>query len=366
MSGRISRFCSLAAIAVALLAVAACGDGSGAGDSETVVPEGSARSFMMGFSSLPRELSADSYADAIDFAGDNGDIVLIQRTVPWSNFLPGADISDDTANNTASERDAIAANDLALFFAIDPTDGATGRDRLVDLPLSHAGKRFDDADVRAAFVSYAEYVAINYKPAYLALGVEMNLYYEKNADDFENFKSLYSAAYDVVKAASPDTQVTVTLQYEDLQALLPREDTHFADWQLVKAFEPKMDVAAISTYPSFAFGDAAAIPENYYSQLRAFTDKPIVIAEMGFSSAPGQQGLNSGTEAAQAAFLERVLDDAGRLSMPAVVWFAIWDPAYARDTAFSAFQSIGLRRTDDTGKPAWNAWAAAARRPYEP
>ncbi len=366
MSGRISRLFTLAAVAVALLASAACGDTGGAGESEAVVPEGPARSFMMGFSSLPRELNAASYADTIDFAGDNGDIVLIQRTVPWSDFFPGAELSDETANNTASERDAIDENDLALFFAIDPTDGASGRDRLVDLPLSHEGKRFDDPDVRAAFVSYAEYVAINYKPQYLALGVEMNLYYEKNREDFEHFKSLYSAAYDVVKEASPATQVTVTLQYEDLQALLPRDDTHFADWQLVRAFEPKLDVTAISTYPSFAFADAASIPENYYSQLRAFTDNPIVIAEMGFSSAPGLQGLNSGTEPAQADFVERVLADAGRLSMPAVVWFAIWDPAYARDTAFSAFQSIGLRRADDTGKPAWNSWAAAARRPYVP
>lgn len=365
MFGRISRVCSLAAIAVALITTTACG-GSGSGRTAPPVPEGPARSFLMGFSSLPRELSADSYADTIDFAGDNGDLVLIQRTVPWSNFFPGATISDETANNTASERDAIADNDLSLFFAIDPTDGASGRDRLIDLPVSHTGKRFDDPDVRTAFVSYAEYVAINYKPAYLALGVEMNLYYEKNRDDFENFKTLYSAAYDVVKAASPQTQVTVTLQYEDLQALLPREDTHFADWQLVRAFEPKMDVTAISTYPSFAFADPASIPANYYSQLRAFTDHPIVIAEMGFSSAPGQQGLNSGSEPAQAAFVERVLDDAEALPIEAVVWFAIWDPTYARDTAFSAFQSIGLRRADDTGKPAWNAWAAAARRPYQP
>ncbi|MEX0750067.1 MAG: hypothetical protein WD359_04585 [Dehalococcoidia bacterium] len=362
--GRLWRGCALALLMVLPAAFAACG--GDAGDPGVEPPSGPARSFMMGFSSLPRELNADAYQEAIEFADTHGDLVLIQRSVPWSDFTPGAEISDETARNTSSEIRAIDDNDLRSFFAIDPTDGATGRDRLSNLPVSLSGKRFDDGDVRAAFVSYAEYVALNYEPDYMALGVEMNLYYAQNAEDFENFKTLYAQAYEAVKAKSPKTQITVTLQYEDLQGLLPREDRHFADWQLVTAFEPRTDFTAISTYPSFAFPNAAAIPENYYSQLRAFTDKPIAIAEMGYATTAGAQGVNSGTESDQSAFVERIIDEAEDLAMPFVVWFAIWDPTYARDTAFGAFESIGLLRDDDTEKPAWQHWANTARRPYEP
>ncbi|HEY8173812.1 MAG TPA: hypothetical protein VIH21_12065, partial [Dehalococcoidia bacterium] len=313
----------------------------------------------------PRELSAESYEDAIDFAGKNGDIVLIQRAPAWEDFLPDGSVSDDTARATGAERDAVKDQHLKLFFAIDPTDGSTGRDRLAGLPGSLAGKRFDDPDVRSAFVAYAEYIALNYKPAYMALGVEMNLYYEKNKEDFENFESLYRAAYDAVKRKSPKTQVTLTFQYEDLLALLPREDRHFQDWQIIKTFDDVSDFVAISTYPSFVFDTPDLIPANYYSQLQAFTSKPIAIAEMGYASAPGQQGVNSGTEEEQTAFLRRALDEAGKLSMPFVVWFAIWDPTFARDTAFGAFQSIGLRRDDDAAKAAWAIWAENALRPYE-
>ena len=39
---------------------------------------------------------------------------------------------------------------LQLFFAIDPTDGASGRDRLADLPSQLSGHNFGDGDVRAA------------------------------------------------------------------------------------------------------------------------------------------------------------------------------------------------------------------------
>jgi exo-beta-1,3-glucanase (GH17 family) len=127
-----------------------------------------------------------------------------------------------------------------------------------------------------------------------------------------------------------------------------------------------MDVTAISTYPSFAFATADAIPKNYYSQLRAFTDRPIVIAEAGYSSAAGAQGINNGTEDDQAAYVRRLLDETQSLNMPFVIWFAGWDPAYAQDTPFSVFQHIGLRRDDDSEKPAWTPWREAAQRPYQP
>jgi hypothetical protein len=360
----ITRF-ALACVftSAAVLAFASCGGGAKTGHTDAGAEP---RSFMMGISTLPRELNAKSYQEAFQLAGDNGDMVLIQRTPPWSEFVPGADVSADTANTTAAEHQAATDKHLKTFFAIDPTDGSTGRDRLADLPAALTGAHFDDERVRQAFVSYARYVALNYKPAYLALGVEMNLYYNKNKGDFANFESLYAEAYDRVKEISPDTQITVTFQYEDLQGILPTEDKHFADWQLLKAFEPKLDVTAISTYPSFSFANAAAIPQNYYSQLSAFTSHPIVIAEMGYASAAGPQGLNSGTERDQDAYLKRALVDAQSLDMPFVVWFAGWDPSYAKDTPLGVFQHIGLRNGDNSVKLAWQTWSEAARRPYTP
>ncbi len=346
----------------AAVVFASCGGGA----AKRAVSNDPPRTFAMGISTLPRELNASSYKEAFKLAGNNGEMVLIQRTPPWADFLPGADVSADTAKTTAAEKQAASDNHLKTFFAIDPTDGETGRDRLAHLPPAQAGAHFDDPSVRQAFVSYARYVALNYKPAYLALGVEMNIYYNKNRDDLANFQSLYAEAYDRVKEISPSTQVTVTFQYEDLQGILPTEDKHFSNWQLMKAFDPKLDVAAISTYPSFSFPNAGAIPANYYSQLRAFTSRPIVIAEMGYASASGPQGTNSGTEQDQDAFLQRALSDAQSMSMPFVIWFAGWDPSYAKDTALSVFQHIGLRKDDNSVKPAWQSWADAARRAYDP
>lgn len=365
MTMRLTRrhFIALATIAT-IVASAACGGKSKA--TSDAPDAGPPRSFMMGISTLPRALNTAAYTDTFRLAAENGEMVLIQRTPPWADFVPGADVSEETAKTSASEKDAVASKHLRLFFAIDPTDGATGRDRLAALPGSLAGKNFGDAAVRSAFSSYAEYVALNYKPAYLALGVEMNLYRQRNKDDFANFESLYRETYDRVKKASPDTQVTVSFQYEDLQGMLPTTDQHFPDWPLIQEFEDRLDVVAISSYPSFVFSKASDIPARYYSQLRGFTQKPIVLAETGYSSAAGPKGINNGTEADQAAFVSRVLVEAENLGMPFAIWFAGWDPAYAKDTPFGVFQSIGLLREDNSEKPAWAIWAEAARRPYQP
>ena len=352
----------IAAATIAALAFSACGGDSSA---RIVAPTaGPARSFMMGVSTLPRALNAAAYADTFRLASENGEMVLIQRTPPWADFVPGADISEETAKTTASERDAVASKKLHLFFAIDPTDGSTGRDRLANLPGSLAGKNFGDSAVRSAFISYAEYVALNYKPAYIALGVEMNLYLQKNKDDAASFESLYRETYDRVKQASPATQVTVTFQYEDLLGQLPTQDQHYAEWPLIQQFDSKLDVLAISSYPSFVFSRASDIPDTYYSRLRGFTSKPIVLAQTGYASAAGAEGINNGTEDEQAAFVRRALTEAQNLQMPFLIWFAGWDPSYAKDTPFGVFQHIGLLRDDNSEKPAWAPWAEAARRPY--
>ncbi len=319
---------------------------------------------MMGVSTLPRALNADAYADTFRLASENGEMVLIQRTLPWADFVPGANVSEETAKTTASEKDAVAGKHLNLFFAIDPTDGATGRESLANLPASLAGKNFRDNAVRSAFTSYAEYVALNYKPAYIALGVEMNLYLEKNKDDVDSFESLYREAYDRVKRASPDTQVTVTFQYEDLLGLLPTQDQHYADWPMLQRFNDKLDVLGISSYPGFAYSNASDIPEHYYSQLTAFTDKPIVLAETGYASVAVSGGTSRDGDAEQRAFVQRVLADAQALQMPFMIWFAAWDPSYAKGTPFGVYEHIGLLRDDNSEKPAWAAWAEAARRPY--
>lgn len=362
-----------------MLVFPGCGGGTGtgseadnsapAGPGPTVVrpePAGEPRSLLLGFSSLPRELTTPAYIEAFATAAQYADLVLIQRTPPWSDFLPGGSISRETAETTRLETELLKQyGGLRLYFAIDPTDGAVQRSRLANLPPSvDAQAGFRDPDVRAAFVAYAAYVAKNYRPEYLALGVEVNMIYERAPEQFEAFVSLYDEAYAVVKGNSPETKVFPTWQLEDLEGTFG--EVHPPRWELLERFRGKMDVFAVSTYPWLGeVRSVADIRPDYYRQLRSRWDGEVLIADTAYPSAPVEGREAVGTEAEQRAYLERLLSEAEELGFTGVVWFAALDPAFATSGPAAVFRDTGLRRADGSNKQGWALWEEWARRPLE-
>jgi hypothetical protein len=380
-----SRFPHPAAAIVAALTLwaaclsFACGNGDDNGGSgspansgnaapgPTVVrPEaaGDPRYVKLGFSSLPSERTSDSYIKAFATAAQYADVVLIQRTPPWEDFLPGGQVSDQTAQSTRLETDLLKEySNLSLFYAIDPTDGVVQRSRLANLPPQIDPKAgFSDPKVREAFVAYAAYVAKNYKPDYMALGLEVNMTALRAPEQFEAFVTLYDEAYDVVKGNSPKTKVFPTFQLEDLEGTFG--DVHPPRWDLLERFRGRMDALAISTYPFLGEAKSTAdIRQDYYSQLKTHWDGEILISETGYASAPVEGKVIVGTEADQQAYLDRLLKEANDLKFSIVVWFAALDPAFASSGATSVFKDIGLRKSDGSNKLAWSTWEQWARRP---
>jgi len=317
----------------------------------------------MGLSSLPSQLTEDSYEDAFERAGSAGDLILIQRTPPWDEMITG-DLSDDTVRATERENQLAREHDLEIFVAIDPTEEVDGSSQLAGLPEHLRGAGFENADVQQAFIAYAQYVARNYKPKYLALGVEINSYQQQHREDFERFVILYHRAYQEVKQLSPDTLVFPTFQYEELQGLLPAGDPLPPQWNLISRFEPRLDLLAISSYPSLLYADPQLIPASYYAQLPSHTDRPIALTGLGYASEPGPGGSATlATEEGQAQYLRRALDNAQQLGFRMVVWFVGRDPTFAGKPGFDAFRRTGLVRENGSPKAAWLVWEATAQRP---
>lgn len=364
-------------LAVAALFTFACGsdggDSQGAtpgsgdkGPGPTVIrpePSGEPRNIALGFSSLPPERTSESYIGAFATAAQYAEFILVQRTPPWEDFMPGGQVSKQTADSTRLENALLEQYGLRLFYAIDPTDGVVQRSRLANLPPEidpQAG--FNDERVREAFIAYAAYVAKNYKPEYLALGLEVNMTYERAPEQFEAFVSLYNEAYTVVKGNSPKTKVFPTFQLEDLEGTFG--DVHPPRWELIERFRGRMDLLAISTYPFLGeVKSAADIRQDYYSQLKQHWDGEIIISETGYASAPVEGRVTVGTESDQQAYLQRLLEEANALDFRLVVWFAALDPAFASSGATSVFKDIGLRKSDGSNKAAWTTWEEWARRP---
>lgn len=313
----------------------------------------------MGISSLPPQLTEQSYEDTFKLIGSASDLVLIQRTPPWSELAAGS-ISQETVATTRREVDLAQQNGLEIFIAIDPTDATTGRAELAGLPPELAGQRFGDEGVRDALTHYAQFVATNYDPKYLAFGVEINAYQRAQPDDFERFVTLYHEAYRAVKDISPDTLVFPTFQLEEMQGYLPLDAPKPTQWNLLSRFAPSLDMLAVSSYPRSVFPSVDNLPADYFDQLTKYTNKPIAIVSTGYPSAPAP---DDSTEALQSTYLLRLLNYVQELGMSMVVWFVSQDGGSADDPAHQRLQYLGLRRQDGTAKPAWEIWRTVARRP---
>lgn len=342
-----------------------CSANGGKSPGPTVVratPQGEPRGARIGFSVLPPERSPEAYTAAFATAAQYGDIILLQRTPPWEDFLPGGRVSKATSDNTRYEVALLDQySSLKRFFAIDPTDGVVQRSRIANVPAgADAQAGFNDPALRAAFKEYAAYVSTNYKPDYLALGVEINMLAERNPVQFQAFASLYREAYDVAKKNNPKGKVFPTFQLEDIEGTF--DVSHSPHWEILDTFRGAMDVLAISTYPFL--GDVRSADElrvDYIAQLKNHFTGEILIAESGYASSPIEGEANVGTEEDQRAYLERLLAEAEANGLSAVIWTAALDPTYASPP----LRSIGLRQSNGSNKLAWETWEAWARRPLK-
>ncbi len=359
-----------AVLIVAALLVAAC-DGARNSDKPTPgpevtrpAPEGPPRQVRLGLGAQPAKATRDVYVDTFATAARHAELVSIARVPPWEEFFPGAEVSEQTHALMHLERDLVRQYGLSLLFAIDPTDGAVQRERIAGLPEQGGpGQGFLRADVQEALVAYAIYVATNYEPEYLAVGVEINMLRARSPGQFRAFMEAYTRVYDAVKSIRPATKVFPTFQLEDLLGRLTQE--HAPEWEAVEAFGERIDALAVSTYPylSSSVRLVREIPEDYYSQLRARFGGEILISEAGYASATTEGHTWVGTEQEQERFLQRLLEDAETNGFAAVVWVAERDPTERRRGSAAVLNDVGLRLSDGTDKLAWALWREWARRP---
>lgn len=327
-------------------------------------PEGALRELRLGLGAQPWEETPSAHVDTFATAARHADLVSIARVPPWEDFFPGAEVSEETHALMRLERDLVRQYGLSLLFAIDPTDSAVQRTRVAGLPEGgDTGAGFLREDVQEALVAYAIYVATNYEPEYLAVGVEINMLRARAPGQFVGFLKAYARVYDAVKSIRPETKVFPTFQLEDLLGRLTQE--HPPQWEAIDAFGGRIDALAFSTYPylSSSIRLVREIPEDYYRQLRERFSGEILISEAGYASATIEGHSWVGSEREQEEFLLRLLGDAEANGFSAVVWGAERDPAQSRQGGAAVLNDVGLRYSDGADKLAWAVWREWARRP---
>ena len=322
---------------------------------------------VFGFFPSSPELTSESFVATLEAIGQHGDVILVQMQIPWADFIDQPDSDSPAIVEMRNTLTLARQNGLEPIFVTDPLQ-AFDRSKIATFPPELVGGNFGTPGVRQAFKNYALCLVREFHPRYLGLASEINTYADAQPEDFSNYLSLYREVYAAIKAEAPETQVFVTFQWEDLNGVGP-----FADdapgrvkWETVEAFEPELDVWAISTYPYFAFDDAAQIPADYYTPLLSRTSKPLAIAEGGYLSE--NAGVFQGSLQGQVGYLNALDTQIGdRLAF--WIYLVIDDvdtAAYARfltehgspadEDLVGLFGTLGFRTKDGEPKPALATW----------
>ncbi len=213
--------------------------------------------FAKGVSLSPKSFESSDFTDFFEKAQEAG------KVVSW-----GGDWNElDNQNNGAAVLASLSKSYGYVPFIevqfFNQSNGALLR------PLDNATiQRYKDVTV--AFVE-------QYKLKYLALGVEVNVLYEKSPADFEAFLQLYNQVYDAVKAKSPETKIFTVFQLEKMKGLNGglfggSNNPDNAEWQLLDRFT-KLDLVAFTTYPCLIYKNPSDIPADYYSEIKQHTEK---------------------------------------------------------------------------------------------
>jgi hypothetical protein len=321
-----------------------------------------------GFFPSPPVMTTESVIATFKALGEHGELVLFGRNVPWKDFFRGADPDSADIKELTGMVQLSKMNNLEPVFVVDALNGLDRR-RFMGLPEGWRPS-FSNPDIRSAMANYALWIVKQFHPRFLALASEINTYEDTHPDDYPAFVTLYREIYAKVKSAAPDTLVFVTFQWDELNNLIPGVDGGKAPyetrWEQMRAYEPQLDVWAISTYPFVTYRSAREIPADYYARLKDKTAKPLMVAECGYSSESIQH--LRGTPQDQVGFLNAVHDQLGpRLS--AWIYTVLSDFSLESYAPFLKqqglggdiqtlgwFAHIGLRNSDGTPKPALGVW----------
>lgn len=357
-------------VCMLMLVILACGDESPTPPSAPATSVFDSGRTTYGFYPSPPEVSLQSVFQLYKDIALHGDFVLLQQNAAWKDFVNSVDGESQARTDIINQIILARQNDLEYIFVLDALNGLDRRE-FFGLPAGWEAS-FANPDVRNAYTNFALWVVRSFHPRYLGLASEINTYMDAHPDDAPNFISLYNQIYALIKSEAPETQVFVTFQWDDLNNMFPQPEEGNRErmkpnWEQVEAFEPNLDVWVISTYPYLVFGTQNEIPANYYSPLLTGTDKPVAIAEGGFSSVAFEtvQGSPEGQVAylkalrAQlgprlAFWVNTLLDDFNIDSYEKQMKKDGRDPQDA--ISLGAFAYTGLRNFDGSPKPALEAW----------
>jgi len=219
---------------------------------------------------------------------------------------------------------------------------------------------------RSRFQAVLAELAAAYQPPFLFLGSENDFYYAQDPADYARWVDFYNAAYEVIKAASPATQVGPVFNYEHLAGLGVLNGWDQPQWGALEAHDlRRIDVLGLSVYPWMVAASPDELPADYFAPLQEHAPGlPVAITETGWP-AEMREGLEvpwQVSAAAQTAYLSWLEAALSRTDVRLVTWLYLYPPGQmaGAPSEWALFEGITLRDVPGNERLAYAVWRAFA------
>lgn len=348
-------------------------------------PRPQPRPFAMGFNPWFYDATLEAMEWTYRAINEKGDVIShhMEEGVPWPEVAADAPFAKDFAESI-DQRIRHTAAGKKILLSLNPIN--PGRDGLAfyrgssinqPLPVPWDRLELDSPEVKSAYFKYLTRLIDQFKPDWLAIGIEVNLLARNQPALWPKYVDLHRFVYQHLKESHPNLPLLVSI---DSNAALPgysTMDDPGVQKQVLDDLLPLVDCLGISLHPFLSTVHFAnTLPDDMFDRIFALTDKPVLITETSYCAQPWTLQVNgatiefAGSPEKQRDFLVRLLQAAQRHRALAVVLFtirdydALWNALGKSDLALP-WRDTGLYDEAGAPRPALAVWEEALRRPRE-
>ena len=331
------------------------------------------RTFRMGLTPFPHDMTLDGVIAAKRFVSENADIISIHiEGVPWLEAHTDKDINPKLLEDWQRHRDAKPPGGK-VYLSLSPlNNGRSGiagyRAERENLPLPEpfVGKALDDPVVIKAYLEYCRKAIRYFEPDYLTIGIEVNELFHNNRSEWEAYTRLHREVYEALKSENSDLPICASFTLHNM--LNPDWKDRAEMLDEIKKLMSHNDLVAVSFYPFMAMlGSRMDDCLSWLSKEFDEFKKPYVFSETGQPAEPVVLELLGFTIPAspesQYRVLEKLLSFAGRHRLEFLIWYlprdydGLWEKIRAdAPEFFGVWRDCGLLDGQGKERPAYGLW----------
>lgn len=337
------------------------------------------RTFYMGTTPWPADLTVEEVDKTYDFINNNCDIVAhhFDEGIPFEEAFTGTTMPISLINNVNFRLQKTASN-KKVFLSVAPlsinrvSKASYYNDATTPSSIKSYWENlsFDDPKVVTAYVNYVEWLINKFNPIYVNYGVESNgmLW---NSSEFVKYKNFLTQVYQRLKLNNSTIPFFISFIVDESP-----QGFNYAS-QLINY----SDFIGLSAYPYLGVSSSvngntnpANFPTDYFEKYISLSpNKPLAFAETGYIAEdliiPGLNINKQGNNNWQNDYLEKVLNICKNKKAKLFIWFCPKDynalitnfqnqGGYSQQTIdlLSIWKDIGLINESGIQRPSYNTW----------